>query len=412
VALATAGAGSAVLAALLSMRLGPDVLAVDTSKDAFLRRAGRLDGLRSEYAERFIRRWPRYVGWLSVPLAGLGLMRTGGFARRVLATWSVLVVVGAPIGLLTGWYPADRLVTFGFAIPALAGVGIVAVRGWFGRRAAVGTAVAAVLFCALASGAVIAWQRQTPFISQLQVEHVTEAARIADATSRPGTPLVFIVDDTDDTASFLATQAANVIRAAVPPDRVADVFIYVGTPERYFAGEPTIRGNPEYDALSSLYERDIPDGPAVAFLLSSFDRDPEAIRAPGLFNWNGGVYASVPSTTAPALAPAREPLLPSSPWRIVLATLAILAFTFAVGFAWARWAGLDTIATVATAPAFGVAALVLSSVLVDRVGLRLGSGVGAWVASILAAGAGVVLLLVQGNPGPESPPAVQEQPGE
>jgi hypothetical protein len=241
---------------------------------------------------------------------------------------------------------------------------------------------------------------------------VTEAARIADATSRPGTPLVFIVDDGDDTASFLATQAANVIRAAVPPDRVADVYIYVGTPERYFAGEPTVRGNPEYDALSDLYQRDIPDGPAVAFLLSSFDRDPEAIRAPGLFNWNGGVYSSVPPTTAPALGSARDPLDASSPWAIVLATIAILAFVSAIGFAWARWAGLDGVASAAASPAFGVATLVLSSVLVDRLGLRLGSGAGPWVASILAGGAGIALLFVQGKPATDTPPPIEQQPHE
>ncbi len=411
VAIATAGAGSLLAAGLLSMRIGPAPLRVDTSKDGFLRRAGLADALRSDYGLRFLHHWTRYVQWLAVPLAALGLMRTSGFARRVLIVWSALVVLGAPIGLLTGWYPADRVVTFGFAIPALAGVGVVAVRNWFGRREKLGAVVAGVLVGAMAAGALMAWSRQSTYISLIQVDHVTEAARIADATSEPGTPLVFLVDDSDSTASYLATQAANVIRAAMPADRVADVFVYVGTPENYFAGRPTIRDSSEYNALSRLYLSDIPGGPATAFLLTSFDRRPAAIRSPGLFNWNGGVYSSVRPTTVTELGPPREPLRPSSPWKIVFSSLAILVLFGAVGFAWTRWAGLDGIAAAASAPAFGVGTLVLAGILVERVGLSLHGGTGPSIATLIAAGTGVVLLLAQGKPAAPATPPIQQQPG-
>ena len=134
VTLASLGGGAVVAGGLLAMALGPARLAVDTSKDAFLRRAGMTDAVRHAYLERTLHRWTRYVQWLALPLSALGLMRTSGFARRVLAAWTALVVIGAPVGLLTGWFPADRLITFGFSIPALAGVGVVGVWLWLERR--------------------------------------------------------------------------------------------------------------------------------------------------------------------------------------------------------------------------------------------------------------------------------------
>lgn len=409
VAIAALGGGAAVGVGLASMAIGPARLVVDTSKDGFLRRAGLADSVRDAYTDRAIRRWARYVQWLSIPMAALGLMRTSGFARRVLAAWSTLVVIGAPLGLLTGWYPADRLITFGFAIPALAGVGAAAVWGWFGRRVWLGAAVAASLVGLMAAGALMAWSRQTPFLSTLEVTQVTTAGRIAEASSVPGTPLVFLVDDADATASFLATRAANVIRAAVPPERAADVYLYVGTPDNYFGGEPTLRGSPEYDAMSRLYLADIPDRPALVFLLTSFDRDPRAILARGLFDWGGGVYSSErPRTGLGALARARDPLEPSAPWRIVFAAGTILALTGIVGYAWARWAGLDALAAVAVAPAFGVATLILGGVAADRLGLSLAGGGGTSMVTLVGAGLGITLLVVQHEPPAPSAPAVEE----
>ncbi len=275
------------------------------------------DAVRHAYLERALHRWTRYVQWLALPLAALGLMRTSGFARRVLAAWTALVVIGAPVGLLTGWFPADRLITFGFSFPALAGVGVVAVWLWLERRAWLAMLFAAALVGLMAAGALIAWSRQEPFIAPLEVERATTAARIAD-TLPPGTPLVFIVDDDDATVSFLATRAANVIRASVPPDRAADVRIYVGTPENFLAGEPTIRGSDEYDAMSRLYLGDIPRiprRPRSSWRRSTGRRTPRPTPRS-----SGGRRVCTRRVPGPsALGPADDPLEPSSPAQIVLA---------------------------------------------------------------------------------------------
>ena len=384
VAVATVAGGAVVWAGLLAMAIGPARLAVDTSKDGFLRRAGMSDAVRHAYLDRALHRWTRYVQWLALPLAALGLMRTSGFARRVLAAWTALVVLGAPVGLLTGWFPADRLITFGFSIPALAGVGVVAVWLWLERRVWLATLVAAALVGVMAAGALIAWSRQQPFISPLEVDRATTAARIAD-TLPPGTPLVFIVDDTDTTVSFLATRAANVLRAAMPPERADDVYVYVGTPENFLAGVPTLRGSAEFDAMSRLYLEDIPHGSAAPrrrvrprAVQPNAGRDVEL----DLFRWSRGVYATIPGPST--LGAARDPLEPSSPARIALGAVVLLALTGIVGFGWARWAGLDVPAAAGVAPAIGVATLAIGGVALEPLGLPLSGSWGPTVVVLLA----------------------------
>jgi hypothetical protein len=408
VAIAALGGGVVVASGLLSMAIGPARLAVDTSKDGFLRRAGLAEAVRHAYRDRFVHRWTRYVQWLALPLTALGLMRTSGFARRLLAAWTALVVIGAPIGFVTGWFPADRLITFGFSIPALAGVGVVSIWLWLERRVIFATIVAALLVGLMAAGALISWSRQQPFVSPLEIERATTAARIAEML-QPDIPLVFIVDDTGATASFLATRAANVIRAAMPPDRVADVYVYVGTPHNFLLGMPTIRGNEEYDALSRLYLHDIPQDPQrppVGFVLAPFDRTPEATADPDVFRWGRGVFATIPGPLP--LAPARDPLEPSSPAGIGFAAIAILTLTGAVGFGWSRWAGLDLLSAIAVAPGFGVATLTLGGVACDRLGLPLSGSLGPTIVTLVASGVGYLLLFVRGQPRTPPPPAVEE----
>ncbi len=163
--------------------------------------------------------------------------------------------------------------------------------------------------------------------------------------------------------------------------------------------------------MSRLYLSDIPqDPPAAAFVLAPFNRTPDATTDPALTRWSPGVYATVPGPSA--LGPADDPLEPSSPAQIVLTAFVLLALTGAVGFGWARWAGLDAPASAAVAPAIGVATLAVVGVALEPLGLPLSGSVGPTVVALLAGGIGYALLVLQGKAPAPSAPSVEEQPAE
>jgi hypothetical protein len=392
--LAVAASGAGVVAGLAAMLVGPPRLDVDTSKDGFLRRAGLTGSLRSAYLDRFVHRWTRYVQVVSLPLAFPGASRTVGFTARFLIGWGLAMLIGVPIGLATGWYPADRLITFAFPVPILAGVGLAWVWRRLEARRILAIAVVAALGAAMAGGALIAWGRQAPFLTPLEVEAVTAAGRIAD-TVPPGTPLVFVVDDADATATFLATRAGNVIRAAVPPDRVPDVYVFVGTPRDLLAGRPTARGDREYDELSRRSLAAIPsDGPdPLVLVVAPFDRTGEARGAPGLDAWTPDVSATIAGSLDEAPA-ARDPLVPASPTGIGLGAIVVLALLWTAGSGWSRWAFADGPTAVALAPAFGLATLILVGVALERVGLALSGSLGPTLVAVLAGGGGYLVRAI------------------
>jgi hypothetical protein len=396
---ATAAAGAATLAGMASMLIGPARLMVDTSKDGFLRRTGLGSTLVSDYRSRFIHRWTRYVQWLSIPLAAPGTRRLEGFRRRFLLTWLAVTLVGMAVGFVSGWFPPDRMITFGFAIPALAGVGVVAAWEWLSARAVTLAWVAAVLAVgAMAAGSLMAYGRQPTFISPDEVAQVTAAGRLASAAPT-GTTLVFVVDNTDGTAAFLATRAANVIRAALPPGRATDAYVYVGVPANLSADRPTLRGDPQYDALSRRYLADIPGTPQIRFVLAAFDASGASdhpagfsLAAPGVYVDSSEVSGVPPSVSA---APqAVDPLLPSSPGGIVVATCAVLALLVLVGGGWAAWAVRDPLEVWLLAPGFGLATLILVGVFMERLGLPLNGWVGPTVVSAASGGSGYVLAFL------------------
>lgn len=402
IVVATAAAAAVTVAGMASMLLGPARLMFDTSKDGFLRRAGLGSTLVNDYRSRFIHRWTRYVQWLALPLSLPGSRRLSGFRRRFLMTWVAVTVVGMAVGAVSGLFPPDRMVTFGFAIPALAGVGVLAVWEALSARSAwLAWSLSVAAVGAMAAGSLMAYGRQPTFISTDEVSQVTAAARLVDAVP-PGTALIFVVDDTDGTASFLATHAANVIRAALPPDRATDAYIYVGTAQNLLDNQPTLRADPQYNALSRLYLADIslaPPGPAVGFILAAFnmpgaaDHPPSfSFRAPGVFV-HPPIGVRVPTSLSVAPAPS-DPLVPSSPAGIILATLAVIGLLGVVGAGWASWAVPDPIDICLLAPAFGIAVMVVVGVLLERLGLPLSGWVGPTAVSAVSGGSGYILVAV------------------
>lgn len=373
---AVLGGGALLGAGLLALLAGPRPPEVDTSRDAFLRRAGLGGELRSAYLDRLVLRWTRYVQWASLPLAALGLSPARGFLGRLLHAWMLALLAGVAGAVLTGWFPPDRFVTFGFAVPILAALGLVRLVRWFGDRRALGIAVSSALTLAMLAGAFIAWNRQEPFLSEEEVGAATaanaHAARI-DPVDRG--PLVFLVNERDETVTFLATRAGNVIRAAMPPDRIRDVVIVVTPLEESVSAER--------DALERLTARDRQraedrSGPASAtFVLRPFDRVDEA-----------GSGIVIEGASPEGATGAVEPLLPASPNAIAVTSVLVLAFTWLAGYGWARVAVADATTAAAAAPAFGIGALVLFAVALERTGLAIEALAGAWVGSAIAGGGG------------------------
>jgi hypothetical protein len=405
-------AGCALLVAeALALLAGPGPHSVITSRDGLLRAAGLTDLLRSTYQYRLVHRWTRYVQWASIPLAVYGLRETRGFVRRFLIAWGVVSLGGIAIGLVTGLFPADRFITFGFVVPILAAYGVVRLWRALATRRVIAVAAAGGLVIAMTAGAFIAWARQEPFLSTAEIQAVTAAGRYASAAP-PGTPLLFVVNDRDATATFLATQAANVIRAALPPDRIRDASVVVPYPR---AGRPATR---ERIALARVTSRDALEAtraagtPPLSFLLTPFDRvdrpPPSMTRvADGVFIERGSTGTGLqPATPRPV-----DPLEPSSPGEILLAAFAVLSLLSVAGSGWAGAFARDAVTRLALAPLCGTAALVLAGIALERVGMPLTGSVGPTVVSASAGGSGyVVRFLLERRARPKPSNEVQDEP--
>jgi hypothetical protein len=398
---AAAGGAAALGIGLLAVRPGAPSLEVDTSKDAFLRRAGLSSEVPSAYLDRFVHRWTRYVEWVSVPLAAIGFTAPNGNAGRILRSWFVLTFAGVAIGLVTGWLPADRFVTFGFAIPILAALGLVRLWRRLERRRALAVVVTAALTLTMLAGSALAWNRQDPFISEDEARALVLAN---EAVSRlePGTPLAFLVNEPDDTVSFLATRAGNVIRAGVPPGRIRDVVVVV----------------PPHDARTGSGERDALEAVTARDLAAAEDRAGRSAAVIVLTPFDGvdrpsDAIVVHPSDPTKNVFPLVDPLEPASAARIAWAAIAALALLWVAGYGWARIGLADTITAAAAAPAIGAAMLILVASALDALGVPLGGAIGALAASALAGGGGYLIRFVlERRAGSGATPQVEEQPAE
>ncbi|HEX5937761.1 MAG TPA: hypothetical protein VFZ75_08780, partial [Actinomycetota bacterium] len=386
-------AGAGILATLA----GPGPIAAETSRDAFLRRAGLDASLVDAYRERFRLRAARYVQWIAVPTAILGSIDAEGFLQRFLASWLVVMAVAIPVGWATGWFPPDRIVTFGFAVPIGAALGLV----WVLRRHKAHrwvTRTAVVLLAGwMILGALLAWGRQSAFVTTGQAAQTQAAMRYASAVTDPGTPIVVAVDDADDTSSFFAARAANILRAAADPSRAADVNVFVGSVTDLLEGRPTRRANAEYTALSEHTLAQLPDdADRVVLVLREFYPGDDAQSRPELTERADGVWGSVDRDADGAFTdePHRLSWRPSNAGAIVFATLSILGLLAIVGLGYARAALDDRATALAAAPAFGAASLSIAAVALDRLGLRLFDLTGAMSASALAGLGGLAIFLL------------------
>jgi hypothetical protein len=387
-----AGLGGGALVAgagLLALLPGPSPLRMDTSKDAFLRRAGLIGTLRADYLDRFARHWARFALPVSLPAATVGAWKARGFVGQFLQAWGVVMVLGVVAGLATGLYPAVRFLSFGYVLPLGAAAAVPVLWRVVKRRSrALAGLVVALMLAALVGGPAFTWLRTRPYLNGIEVRRIALAGRVAEAAPA-GTPLVFLVDSGEPTAVFLATRAGNVLRDALPPDRIRDASVYVGTPQNWLKGRPTLVGNQQHDALSRLYLRDIQaaGGHPIAFLLAPFNRPGIAFaRHHGDVVTRGViVLGSHPSPIGPEV----DPIHPTSSWRLASAGLLSFLLLAAVGLGWAMAAVPRRRSAFALAPALGAAALVLAGIALERVGVPLtGAGPPAISAAVGAGGYG------------------------
>jgi hypothetical protein len=238
----------------------------------------------------------------------------------------------------------------------------------------------------------------------------TLAGRIG-ATLPPDTPLVFIVNNPDSKLGFQTTQVANIARAAVPPDRAKDVYVYVGDASRFFARQPTVRpGRYGFNLLSRTTLGQIPEGPAAVFVESRFDGNPPDHLDPHLVAWSPTLASSVPGPRV--LAPLPGEVAPSNAFAITGATLLALLLLWGVGLGWARWTFADDVTAIAAAPGFGVAILAVVGLTLERLGVPLDSRWGPVLVSVTAGGLGYLLVVLQGKPAVEPVTEVDEHPDE
>jgi hypothetical protein len=417
---AVAGGGLLAGAGFAALTIGPSAPRVDTSQDAFLRRAGLTGLLRRQYRGRFVRHLARYVLEVQVPLGIVGLRRSGGFLARFLATWSAVLVVGVAGSLATGLVPAVRFFASAYVLPILAALGLVVAAGWIARRNRVlGAVVGVGLAAAIVLGAAFTWLRAEPFMSTTELSRAATAGRIAEEISPPGTPVVVIVENQHRNVAFLVTRANNVLRDAFPTGRIRDVFVYVGSPERYLQGLPTFNGPSPHDAMSRLYLEDIrrAGGQPLAFVLAPFNRDLfDRARVHGDLVSRGVVLLRPhPTLTGPPPAVTTPDDAPrSSGWGLALAATAAVGLLIAIGFGWARTFVAGPTAF-ALSPVLGAGAIVVAAIAVERLGAPLDGWGSPLVSAAVGVGGYVALLVTRRRPGVdlrEQPGAVGEPPGE
>jgi hypothetical protein len=420
VSVSVLGGAALVGAGLVSMLSAPRPPDVDTSKDAFLRRLGLSGQLHQAYWDRFLDRWARYVEWASIPLAVLGLPSATGFVGRVLRAWGLASVAGVVIALSTGWFPADRFVTFGYAVPILAALGLVRLVRSRSVPRPLAIGIGAVLVVAMVLGAGIAWGRQEPFISANEVHAATEAGRVLSGTPE-GSTAAFVVVARGDSGAFELARAGNVIRAALPPDRIRSTVVVAPCPPAGLGpSSAPARADALMDALASLSCRTIEDashtGALVPLMLRPFAgpgddtfegtviaRDVRLLAAP-----NGG-----PSPVSDPVSSPMDPLIVPGSGTIVVASIIVLVLLWIAGYGWARaWVGAGTTG-VALAPAFGVVVTTIAGIVLDRLGFKLEGSITSVVAFASACACGYLAAIVLERRVRSDPPSeIHEQPRE
>jgi hypothetical protein len=309
---------------LLAASTGGVAFDVPTSLDVFLLQTRQLARLHALFLERFSK-VAGYALWAWLPLAAVAYRRLRGHLGRILVAWSAVTVAGVVVGLVWQPFPPHRIVAFAFCLPLLAALGLTEIRAKLPRWA---MPISLVVVAGIAAGAVWLWvQAPRPFTDP-------SAAPLAAVVPAIGTTTGPVVVDLPLDGRATAVQvirAINLLRAAVPGDRVRDVLVRYPAP---------VEG--DADAIS-------------------------------LWQTNQAQLAAA-EPAAEVVAPVDAPAHPAvSAGGLLVATLAWLAVCGVVGDGWCVALGQRGVRLLERSAGTGLAGLILAGSLADRAGLRLGN---------------------------------------
>jgi len=200
-------------------------------------------------------------------------------------------------------------------------------------------------------------------------------------------PVVFLLDNRGTNPQLAVPGYSNILRAPLPADLIERVYFYVGTPENYVAGVPTLLPVDvhNYNKMSNRFWKDLqpalPHDPVVLMLRStnqSYDRyvtrHPEQEVTAGVVSLNGPRPAGpIPTLEVPG---ARRGLAAAS----VMAAAALVVLGL-VGLGWTVAllpAQVRPFERLALGPGFGIGMLILAGAVADLLGVRLGGWSGAF----------------------------------
>jgi len=419
VAVAVLGGTGLTLVGLAVARAGPSA-GPDTSLDAVIRRL-RLGSIASA--------WRGYLPvdltiFIATAVVIAILFRSGrpqtverdegnlgaperSWIRGIGVSW-LIVTIGGIIALILGFaVPGQRLAAFCLPLPFLAGVGVI--RSWKIRRnvdVAEAYLLTAVPLCLLIPFSAFVWWHPSPSATPAMSTEARAAAEYLSGEP-PGTPMIVVIDPSGEGTAETAVVVGNLMRSAVAGSRVPAVHVFLGSPRDLMAGMPAIQGSAAHDRVAIDYwsrvEPLLHERPLV-LVIDGFDpasyREAQTIAGRKIIA-TGVVALPGFDTTARSTGVSRSrgssPVDPGSgplsPWLPVWLAPLVLAILTLIGWPWARVAldGRDGTLVGLVTPAFGLAALGLSSIVVDTVGLRLG-GVGGEVAAVAAFASGALAL--------------------
>ena len=383
---AAAGGGGALLA--LGLLAGGPRAPGDTSQDQVFRRLGRRETLTARYRERLSGDARRVaMSALGAAVAATWLGRLGSarqrYARALAASWLVVTALGVAVLWVTGLAPPGRFLTFAYVLPLVTAAAVAhAARrgGWVRIVGVVGAAI-------VAATSLWGWYRQAPFMSERELRSVETVAPVLESLP-PGTPIVVAVDTEEFAAAFHIARFGNVIRAALPPERIGDTHLVVGGAEDVLAGRAGTRSeDPEYLGLSEAYlERARPLlDEATILVLAPFNPGFADARRLGTAVSDDAVLLRAPEGVTPRSVDGPPVDVGISPARWAgLAVLASILLAL-LGGGWAAWGlpGVGPLATLAAGPAAGLGVVILGGLAADRLTLPLANG-GAALAGGLA----------------------------